>query len=78
MSMKHLIETFKGNLITDEDEQRICLTRKTFDRIMTQLSGEYSQYQEEMLLEGTECITFDRWLKITNSWQKAMKAQLGK
>lgn len=78
MSMKQLIETFKGNVITDEDEERICLTRKTFDQIMTNLAGEYSQFQEEMILEGKECITFDRWLQITNNWQKAMKAQLGK
>jgi hypothetical protein len=83
--MKRIIETFNKSLMTSNEElgepdkeERICLNRDAFDRMIDTLADDYEKYKEMTLQEGGTCIPFERWLKIQNSWSKASKGSLNK
>ena len=79
--MKKLMETFNQHLLSSnlgDDEDRICLDKNAFDRMIEMLSKQYEEYKTQTLQEGGECIPFERWLKISNAFNLASKGNLNK
>jgi len=81
-TMKRIIETFEKSLLKDigheADQERICLDKDAFDRMIDMLSDRYDEYKEQTLQEGGNCYSFQDWLKIQNSWAMAAKGSLNK
>ena len=82
-SMKKIIESFEKSLIKATDsnfsnDDRICLDKESFDRMIDMLHDEYQEYKEQTLQEGGDCIPFERWLKIQDAWSRAQKGSLHK
>lgn len=85
-SMKKIFESFEKSLIKADNneipnlsnEEKICLDKESFNRLIDMLHDEFVEYRQQTLKEGGTCLPFEKWLKIQNAWTAANKGSLNK
>ena len=88
--MKDLIENWRGLISDQEGEERICIDREAFDRIMKLLGDEYKTFSKGVLENDERATKIDKlcrqygykqfidFLKTINAWELAQKGNLYK